>query len=92
MDATPTAQTPEPLRNAGNLPPQFPPYFEPPFYYSCGAIWGSGDGAEKLLDVRGWGHLTGSGAHGLKADVAGKIQDEIGEYVAALLTAHWPKK
>lgn len=66
-------------------------YFEPPFRYSCGAIWGSGDGAEKLLDVRGWGHLTGGGAHGLPEAKAAEIQDEIGEHIAKLLTANWPK-
>lgn len=67
------------------------PYFQPPFRYSIGAIWGSGEGAEKLLDIRGWGHLTGGGAHNLPAEQAAKIQDEIGEHLAQLLNASWPK-
>ncbi len=66
------------------------PYFRPPFRYEIGSIWGSGPGAEKLLDIRGWGHLTGGGAHNLPADKAAKIQAEIGEHIARLLNASWP--
>ena len=66
------------------------PYFRPPFRYEIGSIWGSGEGAEKLLDIRGWGHLTGGGGHNLPAEQAAKIQDEIGEHIARLLNASWP--
>lgn len=66
------------------------PYFLPPFRYSIGSIWGSGAGAEKVLDIRGWGHLTGAGAHNLPAEQAEKIQDEIGEHIARLLNGSWP--
>lgn len=67
------------------------PYFCPPFRYDSGMIWGSGEGGERMIDIRGWGHLTGTGAHNLPADKAAEIQDEIGEHLAQLLNANWPK-
>lgn len=63
--------------------------YEPPFRYDSGMIW-SADQA-RVLDVRGWGHLTGGGAHGLPEEKAAAIQDEFGEHVAQLLNANWPK-
>jgi hypothetical protein len=66
-------------------------YYVPPFRYDdCGAFITDANG-DRILDMRGWGHLTGQGAHGLKHDAATKIQDQTGEDLAKLLTANWPK-
>jgi hypothetical protein len=65
------------------------PYFKPPFRHDCGMIWDSGPGAGRIMDIRGWGHLTGTGACNLPADKAAAIQEQIGESVAALLNLHW---
>ena len=38
-----------------------------------------------MIDVRGWGYLTGggSGALGLDADTASRLQDELGRLIAS---------
>lgn len=41
---------------------------------------------EPLFVVRGWGHLTGSGAMNLEPEVAAKIQDEFAQWVIEKLT------
>ncbi len=66
-------------------------YFQPPFRHVSGMIWGSGENGERMLDIRGWGHLTGQCAHALDPDKAAEIQDEIGDHIAQLLNANWPK-
>lgn len=67
------------------------PYFTPPFRHDGGMIWDSGPGAGRIVDIRGWGHLTGTGAHNLNGVVAAKIQDQIGDSIAKLLTENWNK-
>jgi len=70
-----------------NTPP--PPYhpFKPPFkYLNFGTqIVDSND--QRMLDVRGWGYLTGKGcaALGLSDERAEQLQDAIGELVAKTL-------
>lgn len=39
----------------------------------------------KIILLRGWGHLTGVGGLHLPPDVAAKIQDEFGEWIAKTL-------
>jgi len=39
---------------------------------------------EKYMDIRGWGHLTGT--LGLSAKEAAKLQDELGEFIIYKLT------
>jgi hypothetical protein len=39
----------------------------------------------KVLDLRGWGFLTGGGSLNLPEDEAAKIQDAIGEKITALM-------
>ena len=63
------------------------PYFRPPFKHEFGMIVDQDH--HRMLDVRGWGYLTGTGALNLPHDQAAAIQDQIGTNVAALLTQHW---
>lgn len=54
----------------------------PNLTYSNGEIY---NGAQLLLVVRGFGHLTGNGGLGLNVEEALKIQDEFGEWLCRLL-------
>lgn len=65
-------------------------YWQAPFRYdSEGAvIWD--DRGERVLDVRGWGFLTGKGALGLDEGTASEAQDVLGIGIANLLTESWP--
>lgn len=62
--------------------------WSPPFRYeSMGAqVW---DAQNRLvLDIRGWGYLTGrgAGALGMSDGEAIRVQDDFGERIASLLT------
>lgn len=88
MDTKPTQENPDSASlRSGDLFGLAAPYFKPPFKYMHGTIW---DATSKVVDMRGWGHLTGGGAHGLPHDKAAKIQDQLGEHLAQLMNAHWP--
>lgn len=65
-------------------------YFHPPFSYDeFGSAIVDRDG-HKMLDVRGWGYLTGrGGGRALHDATAEKIQDAIGRKTAELLNASW---
>lgn len=39
-----------------------------------------------VILIRGWGNLTGTGAHNLDADIAAKIQDTFAEWIVSNLT------
>lgn len=49
---------------------------------------------ERILDVRGWGYMTGKGscALGMSDESAARVQDEIGRNVATMLTALWQNR
>lgn len=51
----------------------------------CGIVWGGpgtiGDG--RICDIRGWGHLTGTGGLGLSAEEAAATQDARQAFIAA---------
>lgn len=66
------------------------PYFKPPFKHDFGMIVDKDH--HRMLDVRGWGYLTGGGALNLPQEKAADIQDQIGESVAKLLSENWEKK
>lgn len=68
--------------------------FRGPFKHVMGKIWmpSAKGGDTFVLDVRGWGYLTGrgGGALGLGEDEAMKLQDAFGDMVAAALNAYAP--
>ena len=69
-------------------------YWKFPFRYDDegAVIWDAND--NRVLDVRGNGMLTGSGAkaHGLTESAAAFVQDQLGCAVVNLLNDNWPKR
>ena len=63
--------------------------WKPPFRYERFGTQIVDSRDNRIVDVRGWGYLTGFGfaEHGMSEDQAEKIQDRIGEQVAAALNA-----
>lgn len=61
--------------------------WKPPFRYNVEGQWIEDTQGQRLLDVRGWGFLTGKGACNLDEDDAAKIQDAIGVHVTELMNA-----
>jgi hypothetical protein len=57
--------------------------YTPPFHFEVTSIFDSK--GHRVFDVRGWGFLTGGNSLNLPEDEAAKIQDAIGERVAALM-------
>ena len=55
----------------------------PPFRFEVTSVFDSK--GHRVCDLRGWGFLTGGGACNLPEDEASKIQDKMGEQIAALL-------
>jgi hypothetical protein len=66
-------------------------YWGAPFRYEPEGTMIVDANGDRILDVRGWGHLTGKGAHGLPDSDAERIQDALGNAVAKILNANWPK-
>lgn len=70
----------------------FQNYWTPPFRYdpegSC--VWDAKN--NMILDVRGYGYLTGKGSLGLSDVVAYEVQDQVGTHIAGLLNDNWPKR
>jgi len=55
--------------------------------YSNSDIFNEENGVKKLfISIRGWGSLTGTGAMGLKPDVAAKMQDDFAAFIIDKLT------
>lgn len=84
--------------DTNNKAPMTNPLTEKPvqFKFWNNAIWREPDkigGQAKVLDVRGWGYLTGNGhgAHGLDQNTAASAQEEFGELVTSLLNQHFQK-
>lgn len=72
--------------------------YKGPFSYNMGYIYdansemladNAGENLQGIVQVRGWGYLTGGAAQNLDPDVAAEIQDEIGEMIAEALTQYW---
>lgn len=63
--------------------------WQPPFRYSMDGPWIEDSKGQRMLDMRGWGYLTGKGSEALSMDEdsAAKIQDNIGRRTAELLNA-----
>lgn len=72
-----------PFAEAGGYAP-----WTPPFSYNRDGQWIEDSRGNRLMDVRGWGFLTGRG-NGLAMDeeAAAKIQDAMGERVTTLINA-----
>lgn len=89
---TETPMTPE----RPKLPP-LAPFCAGPFSHMKGSSWVCGvdafGGQCHLLDVRGWGYLTGRGtALALPDDVAMRAQKETAEWVVEALNAAWNRR
>lgn len=58
-----------------------------PFKYEPGGQYIADAKGNMVLDVRGWGQLTGKGSEalGMNEDAAAKLQDELGERVTVLM-------
>jgi hypothetical protein len=63
--------------------------WQPPFRYNMDGQWIEDSKGQRMLDIRGWGYLTGKGSEalGMDEDAAAKIQDAIGKRTADLLNA-----
>lgn len=55
----------------------------PPFRYDVDGQWIEDSKGQRMLDVRGWGFLTGF--LGVHRDIAAEIQDRLGRRIAELL-------
>ena len=75
--------------NAGNFAP-----WKAPFKYNSAGQWIEDTNGERMLDMRGWGFLTGKGsaALGLDETEAARLQDEAGRKVAELMNADSAKQ
>src|SRR5690606_8041708 len=65
-------------------------YFAHPFRYEPEGQMICDNEGNRVLDVRGWGHLHGRGGCALPFPMAEDIQDEFGREGANLLNANWP--
>lgn len=74
--------------------PTFEDIYKKPYSEILGSVWVNEvvNGQAKVLDVRGWGHLTGSGALNLPHEYAEKMQDQFASLVVKLLNGHFAKK
>ena len=64
--------------------------WQPPFRYNRDGQWIEDSKGRRMLDIRGWGYLTGNGpdALGMDEDEAARIQDSIGKLTADRLNAY----
>ena len=60
-----------------------------PFLYEPRGQWITDSDHNRVLDIRGWGFLTGSGKVGMSLEEGAEAQDAIGEHVTELLNKHW---
>ena len=59
--------------------------WKPPFQYDEEGTMIVDCDYNKIIDMRGWGYLTGQGALGLKGDTAADIQDTVAEAIVGFL-------
>ena len=59
--------------------------FKKPFVYDDYGYSIMDANGNKVIDVRGWGYLTGKGALGYSSDKAKGIQDNIGRHIAQMM-------
>jgi hypothetical protein len=78
-----TTKTPDDeLRQASGYWP-----WTPPFRYNACGQWIEDSKGQRLLDMRGWGYLTGNGSEalGMEENAAAEIQDRIGRGVTDMM-------
>lgn len=66
------------------------PFWAFPFRYESEGSRIIDANGDMILDVRGWGHLTGAGGHNIDINEASRVQDHVGCAVANLLNSSWP--
>lgn len=59
--------------------------FKKPFVYDEYGYSIMDANGNKVIDIRGWGYLTGKGTLGLASDEATDIQDNIGRRIAQMM-------
>lgn len=59
--------------------------WQPPFRYDSDGSMVVDANSNLIVDVRGWGYLTGSGSLGMDETEAALLQDRLGEHVTKLL-------
>lgn len=64
--------------------------WKPPFYYDDQGSMICDSEDHMIIDIRGWGFLTGRGyaARGLRDEVAEGIQNRLGDFLTKLLNEH----
>ncbi len=60
--------------------------FKPPFRYCNVGNCIYDNNNELIVDIRGWGYLTGKGSLGYTAQLAVSVQDKIGERIARFMS------
>ena len=60
--------------------------FKPPFKYDVDGLCILDSADNMIVDMRGWGFLTGKGAMAYDSDKAAAIQDSIGRRIAQIMT------
>lgn len=75
-----------------NEPPVLPEQFKGPFSHTMGKVFIKTHlGDTNVLDIRGWGYLTGTGGGlAIKQELAAEIQDQFAEWVVHTLNAALP--
>lgn len=64
-------------------------FFDKEVYHKQGEIFIK-DWYEPIITIRGWGNLTGTGGHNLKAEEAANIQDTFAEFIVKQLNKREP--
>jgi hypothetical protein len=65
-------------------------YWEAPFRYDVNGSCILDKKGAMIVDIRGYGYLTGKGSLGLSDRHACYVQDQLGEAIARLVNAAWP--
>lgn len=80
------------MKTAGTPAPNIWSPWQPPFSYSSAGTQIYDTRGNRMVDMRGWGFLTGkgSGALGMPQDKAEVLQDKLGEQVALAINSYQP--
>ena len=59
--------------------------WKPPFNYNPDGQWIEDRNGERIVDIRGWGFLTGKGSLAMDENKAAKIQDDLGKHLTEMM-------